>query len=151
MCGHDRILKMNKKGITIPEFFIVLILVGMVTALAMPKITNARSDMKMSDLISNLQLVRSSVALYKVEHGGLLPGQKVKGADVSEENLLKALVGKDSNGECYLDEIPRNPFNGLSSVRTGGFDLGSASGAGWFLNTKTGRFQADDTGFHRAY
>jgi len=151
MGGHDRIFKMCRKGITVPEFFIVLILLSMVTAMAMPRISNARSDMKLHDLISNLQLVRSSIALYKVEHGGLLPGQTVKGGEVSEEDFLKAIGGADSNGERYLDKMPRNPFNGLCSVRTGVFDLGSATGAGWFLNFKTGRFRADDPGYHRAY
>ena len=48
------------------------------------------NDKSTNDLISNLQLVRSAIALYKVEHGGLLPGQKVKGEDVSEEDFLQA-------------------------------------------------------------
>lgn len=151
MGGLDRNFRMSRKGITIPEFFIVLILLGMVTTLAMPRITQAKSDMMMNDLIGNLQLVRSSIALYKVEHDGLLPGQKIKGEYVSEEDFLKVLLSPDPYGKCYLERIPRNPFNGLCSVRTGGFDLGSATGAGWFLNTKTGRFRADDPGYHRAY
>ena len=151
MGGHDRIFKMGRKGITIPEFFIVLILLGMVTALTMPRISNARSDMKLNDLISNLQLVRSSIVLYKVEHGGLLPGQEIKGGEISEEEFVKAITSADSSGKSYLVNIPLNPFNGLCSVRTGGFDLGSATGGGWFLNFKTGRFRADDPGYHRAY
>ncbi|MBW8034661.1 MAG: type II secretion system protein [Planctomycetes bacterium] len=151
MGGHDRIFKVSRKGITIPEFFIILILLGMVTAMAMPRISNAKSDIKMNDLMSNLQLVRSSIVLYKVEHDGLLPGQQIKGGEVSEEDFLKAIGGSDSNGKRYLDKMPRNPFNGLCSVRTGGFDLGSATGGGWFFNTKTGRFRADDPGYHRAY
>lgn len=151
MGGHDRIFRMSRKGITIPEFFIVLILLGMVTAMATPRISQAKSEMKMDDLVSNLQLIRSAIVYYKVEHAGLLPGQEVQGGDISEEAFLKAILSEGSSGKCYLDEMPRNPFNGLCSVLTGGFDLGSASGAGWFLNTKTGRFRADDTGFHRAY
>lgn len=147
----NRIFKMSRKGITIPEFFIVLILLSMVTALTMPRVSQARGDMQMHGLISELQLVRSAITLYKVEHDGLLPGQTVKGGDVSGEAFLKALTDKGSDGEGYLDTIPRNPFNGLSSVRTGGFDLGSATGSGWFLNTNTGRFRADDLGYHRAY
>ena len=147
MCGPNR----NRKGITIAEIFIVLIILAMVTSLSMPRISQARSEAKLSDLISSMQQVRSAVVLYKIEHEGLLPGQAVENAGISEADFVAALLSFDESGDSYLDAIPVNPFNGLDSIRTGAVDLGSATGAGWFFNTQTGHFMADDLEFHRAY
>ena len=147
MCGPNRM----RKGITIAEVFIVLIILAMVMSLSMPRISQARSEAKLSDLISGLQQVRSVVMLYKIEHGGLFPGQTVKCGEIKEADFVNALLDHNEAGKSYLEAMPANPFNGLKSVRTGAADLGSASGAGWYFNTQTGHFMADDLGYHRAY
>lgn len=140
-----------RKGKTIAEIFIVLIILAMVTSLSMPRISRARNDAKRSDLISSLQRVRSAVTLYKIEHDGLLPGQEIKGGDINEVDFVNALTSVNESGESYLDAMDANPFNGLTSICIGSVDLGSATGAGWFFNTNTGHFMADDLEFHRAY
>jgi type II secretory pathway pseudopilin PulG len=140
-----------RKGVTIAEVFIVLIILAMVTSLSMPRISQARSEAKLSDLIRSLQRVRSAISLYKIDHSGLLPGQAVECGDVDEVDFVNSLVGVNELGESYLDTMEANPFNGLTSIYVGSVDLGSATGAGWFLNTATGHFMADDLEFHRAY
>jgi type II secretory pathway pseudopilin PulG len=147
MCGPNR----KRKGVTIAEVFIVLIILAMVTSLSMPRISQARNEAKLSDLIGSLQRVRSAIALYKIDHSGLLPGQATNCGDINEVDFVNALASVNESGESYLDAMDANPFNGLTSICTGSVDLGSATGAGWFLNTATGHFMADDLEFHRAY
>ena len=43
----------------------------------------------------------------------------------------------------YLDKIPSNPFNKRNTVRFDGEPAGTNQ-AGWRLDTKTGRIQADN-------
>ena len=102
-------------------------------------------------MVSSLGTVRQQLELYKVQHEGLLPGQKVASGQISQADFKEALTKTDGVYGPYLKKIPRNPFNGLDSVRIGTVQLGSATGAGWYFNSSTGGFRADDLGYHRAY
>lgn len=140
-----------RNGMTNPEIFIILLSIVMIAALCAPKFSEAKERGKLSRLVSQLAMMRQQIELYKVQHNELLPGQKEKGGEITEEEFVKALTESDGVYGPYLKSIPENPFNGLKSVRMGSFNLSTAAGAGWFFNYKTGDFKADDLQFHRAY
>ena len=150
--GSKRINRASfRNAITIPEFLIVFLVIAIIAAITAPKFSEAKNGSDLTRLVRGLETVRQQIELYKVHHDGLLPGQKYQGQDVSEEDFVKALIESDGVYGPYLKKMPKNPFNGLRSVRIGTLTLGSASGAGWFLNCETGDFRADDLEFHRAY
>lgn len=140
-----------RNAVTIPEFFIVFLVIAIIAAISVPKFSEAKSENDLMRLCKGLGMVRQQVELYKVQHDGLLPGQTYKGQEVSEEEFVKALISRDGVYGPYLKKMPKNPFNDLRSVRVGTVTIGSAAGAGWFLNCETGDFRADDLEFHRAY
>jgi hypothetical protein len=81
--------------------------------------------------------MRTALDLYRDYHKGELPPCE------RFEKFEAAMTAEAGRCEPYLDEIPVNPFNGLSTVRFDGEPAGSGR-AGWRLDTKTSRFQADN-------
>jgi len=140
-----------RNAMTVPEFFIVFLLIAVTAAVSFPRFSEAKSASDIGRLVKGLETVRQQVELYKVHHDGLLPGQKYEGHEINEEDFVKALIESDGVYGPYLKKMPKNPFNSLRTVRVGTVTLGSASGAGWFFNCQTGDFRADDLEFHRAY
>lgn len=140
-----------RHAITTPEVFIIMLMVAIMAAISVPRISQAKANSKLNDMVSSLETVRQQLELYKVQHNGLLPGQKIENGEIIQADFITALTKTDGVYGPYLKKIPRNPFNGLNSVRIGTVKLGSATGLGWYFNSSTGDFRADDLQYHRAY
>jgi general secretion pathway protein G len=118
-----------RKGFTLVEILIVVVILGILAAIVIPQFTNASTEAKESSLVSNLQSVRSQVELYKIQHGDLKPGQTrnaTTGAITTGDAaaLVNAMTGyTDQNGNYnatadasypygpYMKKLPANPFS----------------------------------------
>lgn len=146
---------MRKSGFTLVEILIVIVVLGILAAIVVPQFSDASSDAKTSSLVSNLQTIRLQIQMYKIQHGGNLPGA---GTASVTDALTKytdsagalTLVQAPATGVYgpYLQSIPKNPFNDKVTIDEDG-TVGD-NNAGWELNTTTGAFQADDTAAHAA-
>src|ERR1700734_950359 len=63
----------SRKGFTLVEILIVVIILGILAAIVIPQFTNASQNARISSLQSTLQTLRSQVELYKLQHGDALP------------------------------------------------------------------------------
>ena len=140
------------------EIFIIAIVICIIAAVAVPRFSMARSRGKLSDMVSKLQQVRSQIALYKVQHDGLLPGQNTIGGEVTENRFVRAMTEKDSAGfGPYLKEIPANCFvkgemaSRITLVNDPDAVAGGNEGTGWWFNAATEKFCASDSRFHAEY
>jgi general secretion pathway protein G len=134
-----------KRGFTLVEILIVVVILGILAAVVIPQFTNASTEAKTSSLCADLQTARSQIELYKVQHNDLLPG-------AGTALWVEAMTGKtdvagavNANGPYgpYLQKLPRNQFNDLSTVRIDGAAAG-ANTDGWRFDSTTGAFLADD-------
>jgi hypothetical protein len=50
----------------------------------------------------------------------------------------------------YLQEIPKNPFNDSDKVSIGTARPSGDDSSGWYFNSKTGAFNANDSTSHAA-
>ncbi len=118
-----------RKGFTLVEILIVVVILGILAAIVIPQFTNASSEAKQSSLRSNLQTLRSQIELYKIKNSDTPP--------VSLATLVTA---------GYIQAVPVNPYNGLATeVATAG---GADDTAGWSYVAATGAVHASDaTGF----
>jgi general secretion pathway protein G len=140
---------LNKKGFTLVEILIVVIILGILAAIVIPQFTNASQDARKSSLTSQLQTIRSQVELYKLQHQDKLPD--VTGAGwvlLTNKTTMQGTTGSGSFGP-YLQAIPVNPLNNGTNVvqGTGAAISGSNATTGWVYDygtagNGTGKFWA---------
>jgi general secretion pathway protein G len=63
-----------KRGFTLVEILIVVVILGILAAIVIPQFTEASTEAKLSSLCSDLQTIRSQIELYKVQHNDAMPG-----------------------------------------------------------------------------
>ena len=137
----------TKKGFTLVEILIVVVILGILAAIVIPQFSSASSEARMSSVQSNLQAVRSQVQLYKIQHGDQLPGL------VAGVSFVQAMTQKtDVNGNLdaagaygpYLQKIPENPYTETSTVKEeSGTATINTGTEGWLYDSDTGIFYAN--------
>lgn len=119
--------KLNKRrgGFTLVEIMIVVAIIALLAAIAVPGFLRARKRSQASRVINDLRLIDSAVDQYAIENNRA-SGSLVKIADWTK--YLKAgtnlyLTGKDILGNAYSDvnvdslpKVPTSTFNSLSDV-----------------------------------
>lgn len=140
-----------KRGFTLVEILIVVVILGILAAIVIPQFTEASTEAKTSSLCTDLQSVRSQIELYKIQHNDAMPGENntaIGGTHTGGAGFIAGLIGQtDIFGELgsdygpYLQKIPTNQFNNLDTIEMNG-TLGGGS-HGWNFNTTTGAFHAD--------
>ncbi len=143
-----------KSGFTLVEILIVVVILGILAAIVIPQFTEASTEAKTSRVASDLQMLRSQIELFKVQHGDLYPGQSstVSGTPTAAQ-CAAALLGKsDSNGDAndagplgpYMQKIPTNPFANSNQDTITPVDSGTNpknETYGWWLNITSGSIQ----------
>ena len=140
-----------KSGFTLVEILIVVVILGILAAIVIPQFTDASTEAKEARLLSDLQSMRSQIELYKIQHNDEFPGSGTASfeeamtqyTDVDGVLAVTQAPGAGVYGP-YIQKIPTNPWNDLDSVTEAATDPGIAGNAGWFFNTTTGAFRADD-------
>ena len=148
----------NNQGFTLIELLMVVIILGILAAVAIPQFSASTEDAKKSALKSNLSTIRGAIELYMVQHGGAYPDADI----VSQLTLYTNSDGTfqntkdDANGYKYgpylKKPFPENPFISSSpaavvidsttaSIGTKQADPNSTGG--WLYVVKTGEFIAN--------
>jgi general secretion pathway protein G len=132
-----------KRGFTLVEILIVVIILGILAAIVIPQFTNASQDARKSSLGSQLQTIRSQIELYKMQHGDALPNLVTNWTPLTATSTYNSTTYGP-----YMQAAPINPLNNYSTVVNGtaasstacGFvyDYGtSGGGSGKILGTDT--------------
>jgi general secretion pathway protein G len=146
------IAKPTRSGFTLVEILIVVIILGILAAMVIPKFANASREAKFSSLLSSLQSIRGQVELYMLQHGDTPPA--LTGADWTDLTE-QGLYGTQAVGP-YLRAAPVNPLNGYSNVlvvaadQVGG-DAVASPGTGFVYNSTNGKLWATNTLANRVF
>lgn len=65
------------KGFTLIELLIVVIIIAILAAIAIPQFASSSNDAQEAALDANLSTVRSALELYRVQHNNVYPGVNV--------------------------------------------------------------------------
>ncbi len=153
----------SRKGFTLVEILIVVIILGILAAIVIPQFTNASQDARKNSLTSQLQTIRSQVELYKLQHADKLPNLVGSNWNLltSKTDATGTVTSAGSFGP-YLQQTPGNNLNsgtnvvqGTGAAITGSdattgwvYDYGSGNGTGkfWATGSTTGGYFVEGTG-----
>ena len=157
-------------GFTLIELLIVVIILAIISAIAIPQFSSATKDAQMSALDANLATMRNSIEQYRAQHSGFTypgtnasstgencTGAKGTGAAGTEQALKDQMqFASNAKGETctvadntyrygpYLRQgIPLEPINNIGTIvvtTTGTIAAPAAAGTGWAYDAKSGQF-----------
>jgi prepilin-type N-terminal cleavage/methylation domain-containing protein len=135
------------RGFTLLELVLVVVILGLVAAIALPRMSRGAAGAVDSSVASNLAVLRSALDLYQVEHTGVYP---------TTANVVNQLLQfSDINGNtsatrtttCIYGPYVRSIPVLQVGVRKGQAGIAAADAAtiGWIYNSATGNINANTT------
>jgi len=96
---------LGRRGFTLVELMIVVIIVGILAAVAIPMYTGATDRAKASEAVAALGTIRGAMRVYYAEHGTYIDASFTDGAQATNGSILEVsdndLLGRYFSTECY--------------------------------------------------
>lgn len=135
----------TRRAFSLVEMAVVMVIVGVLAAIAVPRVSRAGSGAKEAALRQELKILRSAIELYSAEHGGQYPS-----VGNFEEQLT---LYTDFDGDAqptpdtthifgpYLTKVPELP----AGEEEGSSDVGAdeSAGKGWVFDAAAGTIKAN--------
>jgi len=156
-------MRTSESGFTLVELLIVVVILGILAAVAIPQFADSTEEARASNLQSNLAVMRNAIEFYRTNHRGKYPGYpSAGGAPTAAEATNQLTLSSKADGSTaavgtagfdygpYIRErLPENPVNGLNTILivadAAAFPAADDS-TGWILHPKTGKLRANSTG-----
>lgn len=153
----------NTKAFSLVELVIVVAILGIIAAIAIPRISSSSRSASDSAVRANLQTLRNSIDWYYSEHRNTFPGVKTAGGELGAAGSSDAFINQliyytDAAGAVSLSKdalFPYGPYirgdypavtvgaNAGNATVTISADVGALTGdttdgTGWKFSTATG-------------
>ena len=163
--SRKSINKMQLAGFTLVELLLVVLILALIAAIALPRFTNASILARSSGLSKNLQTLRSQVELYKAQHYDRYPGEtdannsiiEIDNSDFvrdmttrtnCEGNQVQGTGESPVNLGPYLPVFPKNPYisipDNAAIITSGAGICPGNNSSGWYINTLNGGISPND-------
>lgn len=132
----------SRAAFSLIELVIVIVIIGIIAAIAVPRMGTAAVTSKVATAAANLQTIRKAVDLFTAEHEGRSPNQDESGSPTNDaEPILQRLTaGPGSDGVIggpYLKELPYNPFAASNTLRADKDFLTPSDGYAWVYDVNS--------------
>ncbi len=138
----------HHRGFSLIELVIVIVIIGAISAIAIPRLTRGANNSSATSLRGDLTVLRSSIELYRAEHEGKFP----TATGISNQlTMFTKIDGTDANAAAnvaggriygpYVRAIPALPVG----AKKGGTGIAAAdaAGVGWIYIAATGTINAN--------
>lgn len=102
----QRVLPGRSRGFTLVEIMVVVVIIGIMAALVVPKLMGRTDDARITAAKSDIATLMNSLNLYKLDNSRF----------PTTEQGLQALVSKPTTGPAangwkgYIDKLPKDPW-----------------------------------------
>jgi type II secretion system protein G len=143
----SRKLHLGKRGFTLVELLIVIIIIAVLAAVAIPKFANSGTRSKESALRAELRQMRNAVELFRNDTGAFpnaladLAATTAPAQGKNSDGTNRAITAADFKGP-YISAISKDPTNGLD------FDYSVASGSVGRVRSANTNTSSDGTAYN---
>lgn len=138
----------SKSGFTLVEILIVVVILGILAAIVIPQFSEASTEARESSVSSNLQMLRSQIELYKIQHGDAIPAMAdLKTVLTEKTNFAGTTVVADGALEFgpYMQKFPDNAVNNDGTLAaTVGTPAAASDASGWSYDASNGMIYASN-------
>jgi general secretion pathway protein G len=127
--------KTNRRiGFTLLEVMLVVVILGLVAAIALPKLSQGATNTSATALASDLAVMRTAIDLYQNDHNGTFPtaaniaNQLIEYSDITGATLSTTKNATSCYGP-YLRSVPTLPVGAEKGNTT--FAAATGTGVGW--------------------
>ncbi|MEI7767508.1 MAG: prepilin-type N-terminal cleavage/methylation domain-containing protein [Phycisphaerae bacterium] len=144
-----------RRGFTLIEILVVVIILGILAAIVIPRFMDTGSEAQVASAQHTLATVRAQIELFKLHHNDSYPGLTANSSGTSAWGpmLIKTDAATTSGTTAvaggrfgpYFTVPPANAMNNLAGIRIADLDTTTAkatTSAGWVWDSTDGKIKA---------
>lgn len=135
VCG-----KQKRKGFTLVELVVVVLVLGIIASVAAPKMFDTAGDARDNSTSQSLQVVRDAIELHLAQNGAY-PGDLGTDADFKAD--LKDFI----KGAFPKNQVTGAAADATVAVVSAGSPLSASGAQDWRYDNTTGEFIINTTGY----
>lgn len=143
------------RGFSLVELVIVVVIVGLLAAIAIPRFSRGAAGASDSALSGDLAVLRNAIEMYGAEHNGTYPLAATFEAQLTQYTNLAGATSAAKDADYpygpYLHSVPALKVGaavgatGVKAVVAAPSTQDADTSVGWLYNQTTGQIYANDT------
>ncbi len=132
-------------GFTLIELLIVVTLLGILSAVVIPRMRSATLETKEANAVTNLAVLRQAIEYYRIDHGDTWPSRRLE-VQLTGRTTAGGEAGRRF-GPYLRQSFPKNPILDRSDILIiERMPPGPSSFAGWIYCLNTGELRLNMLG-----